>query len=108
MNFAERLKTLPPVGHLAALQLLDANGQTLATIENKPGQAGSLVVYHALAQQHGGVITPAAAALGLQWYAEHTADAQAHPGKHPNIDRLADWAAGSATYLVRPVKATAG
>lgn len=107
MNFADRLKTLPSVNHLAALQLLDTNGQTLATIENKPGQAGSLAVYHALAQRHGGVITPAAAALGLQWYAEHTADAQAHPGKHPNIDRLVDWAAGSATYLVRPVMATA-
>lgn len=107
MNFAERLKTLPSVNHLAALQLLDSVGQTKATIENKPGQAGSLAVYHALAQQHGGVITPAAAAQGLEWYAEHTADAQAHPGKHPNIDRLVDWAAGTAIYLVRPVMATA-
>lgn len=105
MNFAERLKTLPAVNHLAALQLLAQSGQTLATIENKPGQAGSLAVYHALAQQHGGVITPAAAALGLQWYAEHTQDAAAHPGKHPNIDRLAVWAAGGDTYLVRPVLA---
>ncbi len=108
MNFAERLKTLPSVNHLAALQLLETTGQTLATIENKPGQAGSLAVYHALAQQHGGVITPAAAAQGLTWYAEHTADAQANPGKHPNIDRLVAWAAGTATYLVRPVMATAG
>lgn len=107
MNFADRLKTLPPVNHLAALQMLDTSGQTRATIENKPGQAGSLAVYHALAQQHGGVITPAAAELGLQWYAEHTADAKAHPGKHPNIDRLVDWAAGTAIYLVRPVMATA-
>jgi hypothetical protein len=24
----------------------------------------------------------------LQLYAEHTADARLHPGKHPNIDRL--------------------
>lgn len=108
MNFAERLKTLPAVHHLAALQLLDPSGQTVATIENKPGQAGSLAVYHALAQQHGGAITPAAAALGLDWYAEHTTDARAHPGKHPNIDRLVAWAAGSATYLMRPVMATAG
>ena len=105
MNFAERIKTLPPVNHLSALQLLDANGQAMAVIENRPGQTGSLAVYHALAQQHGGVITPAAAALGLQWYAEHTADAQAHPGKHPNIDRLVDWAAGDAHYLVRPLLA---
>lgn len=107
MNFAERLQTLPTTSHLAALQLLDTTGQTLATIENKPGQTGSLAVYHALAQQHGGVITPAAAALGLQWYAEHTADAQAHPGKHPNIDRLLAWSAGTAHHLVRPLLAPA-
>lgn len=101
MNFADRLKQLPPVGHLAALQLLDAAGQVLATLENKPGQAGSLAVYHALAQQHSGAITPAAAAEGLLWYAEHTTDARAHPGKHPNIDRLLAWAAGSDSFGVR-------
>jgi len=65
-------------------------GEVLATIENKPGQTGSLAVYAALAAQHAGRITPEAAALGLEWYAEHTADARAHPGKHPNIDRLLD------------------
>lgn len=87
MNFAERLKTLPTVHHLAALQLLDASGQTVATIENKPGQAGSLAVYNHLAQLYG-AITGEAAKKGLELYAEHAADAQAHPGKHPNIDRL--------------------
>lgn len=101
MHFAERLKTLPSVAHLASLELLDADGAVIARIHNQPGQAGSLAVYHALAQQHGGQITPAAAALGLQWYAEHTADAQAHPGKHPNIDRLIDWAKGSRAYSVQ-------
>ena len=105
MTFAERLKTLPTVNHLDALMLLNSTGQTVATIENKPGQAGSLAVYHALAQLHGGTITPVAAAQGLEWYAEHTVDARANPGKHPNIDRLVDWAAGSASYLVRPVLA---
>lgn len=100
MNFADTLKTLPPVSHLAALQLQDAQGQVLATIENKPGQAGSLAVYHALAQRHGGAITPAAAAEGLALYGEHTADARAFPGKHPNIDRLLTWAEGSASYPV--------
>jgi len=103
MNFSERLKTLPATTQLAALQLLDAHGAVIATIENKPGQTGSLAVYAALAAQHGGVITPAAAALGLLWYAEHTVDARAHPGKHPNIDRLMAWAQGSASYAVRPV-----
>ncbi|MFP8777082.1 DUF2322 family protein [Hydrogenophaga sp. RWCD_12] len=102
MNFAERLKTLPSVAHLASLDLLDSGGQVIASLHNKPGQAGSLAVYHGLAQQHDGKITPAAAALGLQWYAEHTADAAANPGKHPNIDRLVAWSQGTASYLVQP------
>jgi len=100
MNFADTLKTLPSVSHLAGLQLLDAAGQVVALIENKPGQAGSLAVYAALAQRHG-ALTPAAAAEGLALYAEHTADAQAHPGKHPNIDRLVAWAAGTASHGVK-------
>jgi len=105
MNFADRLKQLPATTHLAALQLLDAGGQVVATIENKPGQTGSLVVYAALAALYGGSITPAAAALGLEWYAEHTADAKAFPGKHPNIDRLLAWAEGSASFGARTVAA---
>ena len=55
MNFADRLKQLPSASHLAALQLQDANGQVLATIENKPGQTGSLVVYAALAALYGDI-----------------------------------------------------
>lgn len=102
MDFAERLKTLPPVDHLASLDLLDTQGTVVATIRNQVGQAGSLAIYHALAKQHGGTIPPEAAALGLQWYGEHTSNALANPGKHPNIDRLLAWSQGSATYLVRP------
>lgn len=87
MAFAENLKQLPGVSHLSGLQLLDADGKEIALIENKPGQAGSLAVYNHLAQTFG-AITPAAAAKGLELYAEHTEDARANPGKHPNIDRL--------------------
>lgn len=105
MNFADRLKQLPSASHLAALHLLGADGQVLATLENKPGQAGSLAVYAALAALYGGRITPAAASLGLEWYAEHLADARAFPGKHPNIDRLLAWAEGSQSYAVRTVAA---
>ena len=108
MNFADRLKQLPSSSHLAALHLLAADGQVLATIENKPGQTGSLVVYAALAALYGGNITPAAASLGLEWYAEHVADARAFPGKHPNIDRLLAWAAGEKTYDVQQVAASHG
>lgn len=101
MLFAEILKTLPSIDHLAALELCEASGAVVARIDNRPGQAGSLAVYHALAQGHGGQITPAAAAQGLKLYGEHLADAQAHAGKHPNIDRLLAWAAGDAVYSVR-------
>lgn len=87
MGFAENLKALPGVSHLAAIQLVDADGSVAATIENKPGQAGSLAVYNHLGQIYG-AITVEAAKKGLELYGEHTADAQAHPGKHPNIDRL--------------------
>ena len=105
MNFAERLKQLPAATHLAALHLLDADGKAVATIENKPGQAGSVAVYAALAALYGGRITPAAASLGLEWYAEHTADALAFPGKHPNIDRLLAWAQGADSYRVQTIAA---
>jgi hypothetical protein len=87
MAFADNLKQLPAVAHLAALKLLDSQGQVAATIENKPGQAGSLAVYAALAAKHGS-INAAAAQEGLDIYAEHTTDSHANPGKHPNIDRL--------------------
>lgn len=87
MAFADNLKQLPGVSHLAGLQLLDDGGQVMATIENKPGQAGSLAVYNHLAQLYG-AIGPEAAKKGLELYAEHSEDARLNPGKHPNIDRL--------------------
>jgi hypothetical protein len=87
MAFADNLKQLPKVSHLAALNLLAADGAVVATIENKPGQAGSLTVYNHLAQLYG-AIGPEAARKGLELYAEHTDDARENPGKHPNIDRL--------------------
>jgi hypothetical protein len=37
--------------------------------------------------QHGG-LTPKAAQEALELFAEHTEDARANPGAHPNIDRL--------------------
>ena len=100
--FAANLKTLPKVSHLAALTLSDADGNAIATIENKPGQAGSLAVYNHLAQIWG-AITPEAAAKGLDIYAEHTEDARLHPGKHPNIDRLFELLRTQQTLRVKHV-----
>lgn len=86
-QFAENLKKLPGISHLAAINLLDAEGKVVAVIENKAGSQGSLAVYNHLAQTYG-AITPDAARKGLELYAEHAEDARQHPGKHPNIDRL--------------------
>jgi hypothetical protein len=102
MAFADNLRQLPKVSHLAALQLIGADGEVVATIENKPGQAGSLAVYNHLAQLYG-AITVDAAKKGLELYAEHTADAQAHPGKHPNIDRLVTLVTEGGQFRVKQV-----
>lgn len=102
MAFAENLKQLPKVSHLAALQLLGAEGEVIATIENKPGQAGSLSVYNHLAQLYG-AINAEAAKKGLELYAEHTVDAQANPGRHPNIDRLVTLVTEGGQFRVKQV-----
>jgi hypothetical protein len=102
MAFADNLKQLPKVSHLAALQLIDGEGNVVATIENKAGQTGSLAVYNHLGQLYG-AINAEAAKKGLDLYAEHTADAQAHPGKHPNIDRLIGVVASNSLLRVKQV-----
>lgn len=101
-NFAENLKSLASVVNIQRLELLDVQGARVAAIENKPGQQGSLAVYHHLHQQHGR-IDAAAAQEGLDLYAEHTADARANPGKHPNIDRLIAIADGAAALTANIV-----
>lgn len=104
--FAEAIKHLPGVSHLAALQLLEKDSDELvATIEHKTGQVGSLTVYNHLALTFG-AITPQAANKGLELYAEHTADARANPGKHPNIDRLLKLIEEGRTLRVKHVFAT--
>ncbi len=101
-DFAANLKKLPGVSHLAALNLLDAEGNVIDMIENKAGSQGSLAVYNHLAQTYG-AITPEAARKGLELYAEHTEDARTHPGKHANIDRLLAWVAEGRTLRVKHV-----
>ena len=102
MTFAETLASLPAIDHLAAIELLDRN-EVLARIENKPGQAGSLRVYHALYQEFG-AIDALAADKGLRLYGEHTADAITNPGKLPNIDRLIALAEGGQPLAVRLIQ----
>ncbi|WP_298396565.1 DUF2322 family protein [uncultured Azonexus sp.] len=102
MSFAENLKKLPGISHLAALNLLDADGNVVATIENKAGSQGSLTVYNHLAQTYGS-INVEAAKKGLEIFAEHTEDERANPGKHPNIARLLQIEAGAPALRVKHV-----
>lgn len=103
-SFADKLRQLPTITHLCALELIDAAGQVAATIDNQPGKAGSVAVYNALAAKHGS-INVAAALEGLQLFAEHTESARQHPGSHPNIDRLFEVIASGQGYTVRLVQA---
>lgn len=99
-KFSDNLAQLPAVDQVAAIELADQSGNQAGRIANQPGQAGSLRVYHWLAQTFG-AITPEAAELGLKIYAEHTQDARANPGKHPNIDRLFDIKTPAQTLQVK-------
>jgi len=86
-TFSKRLAVLESADHLQRIELFDQNGHPAGVIENKPGSQGSLKVYHHLWKKWGSIHNKAAQE-GLVLYAEHTLDAENHPGKHPNIDRL--------------------
>ena len=106
MAFANNLKQLPKISHLAAIKLLAADGSVAAIIENKTGQMGSLAVYNHLGQIYG-AITVEAAKKGREIFEEHADDARQNPGKHPNIDRLVTLVTeGSGMYRVRHKFAT--
>ena len=87
MAFADNLKQIPGVDDIEKLELLGEDGKVVATLENKPGKAGSLAVYNHLILRYR-KINAAAAMEGLTLFAEHTNDAEQNPGKHPNIARL--------------------
>ena len=102
MSFAENLKKLPGISHLAAINLLDTDGNVVAAIENKPGSQGSLAVYNHLAQTYGS-INVEAAKKGMEIFAEHTEDERTNPGKHPNIARLIAIEQGAPALRVKHV-----
>ena len=92
-TFKENLQQLPPVDGVQRIDLVDAKGHVVASIENQPGKQGSLAVYQYLKQSFD-ILDEKAAAHGLAVFAEHTADARNRPGAHPNVDRLLEIAAG--------------
>lgn len=94
MNFQDYLATFPSIDHLGGLDVQDADGKTVHHI-----------LYNALAERFDGKLDKEAAEQGLIWFAEHVADARAHPGKHPNIDLLEKVVQSGETLLLKPLAA---
>lgn len=101
-TFEENLQALPPIDGIDHIALRDANGAVVATIENQPGKRGSVAVYAYLKQAFG-TLDARAAEHGLRVFAEHTADARARPGAHPNVDRLLAILAGGEALVIEVV-----
>ena len=105
MSFQDNLATMPAIDHLSGLDILDKEGNVVHHIPNAPGKQGSLKLYHALVQEFDGKLDAAAAERGLAWFAEHVADAEANPGKHPNIDLLFKVKAENISLTLKPLVA---
>lgn len=105
-SFNENLALLPPITGLSRVELRDAAGDLVDTIENQPGKQGSLAVYAYLAKAFA-VLDATASEHGLAVFAEHTPDARARPGAHPNVDRLLVIAAGAAPLQLKVIPADA-
>lgn len=101
-TFKDNLQHLPAIDGVQRIDLVDAAGAVVASIENQPGKKGSVAVYQYLKQSFG-ALDARAAEHGLAVFAEHTADAREHPGAHPNVDRLMEIAAGGAPLAIEVV-----
>lgn len=103
-SFKDNLQQLPVIDGLGRVDLIDAAGAVVASIENQAGKQGSLAVYNYLKQAFGS-LDAAAAEHGLAVFAEHTPDARNRPGAHPNIDRLLAIAAGAEPLRIAVISA---
>lgn len=101
-SFKDNLQQLPPIDGVERIDLIDAIGTVVASIENQPGKQGSVAVYQYLKSAFG-QLDETAAEHGLAVFGEHTADASSRPGAHPNIDRLFDIAAGGGLLQIEVV-----
>jgi len=102
--FKENLTQMPAIDGIVRIDLIDAQGTVVASIENKPGKQGSLAVYNYL-QQTFGTLDAKAAEHGLAVFGEHTADARNRPGVHPNVDHLLAIAAGAPALRIDVIQA---
>lgn len=84
--FKENLEQFPSIEGIEKIDIYQ-DGVLQGTIANVDGQKGSLALYNYLLKTMG-MLDLAAARRGLELFAEHTAQARATPGAHPNIDRL--------------------
>lgn len=100
--FKDNLAQLPAIDGIARIDLIDAKGAVVASIENVQGKQGSLAVYNYLRQAFG-KLDARAAEHGLAVFAEHTADARNRPGAHPNVDRLLEIVAGGQALGIQAV-----
>ncbi|MER5172872.1 DUF2322 family protein [Thioclava sp. GXIMD2076] len=103
-SFKDNLQQLPPIDALARIELLDATGTVVDTIENEAGRKGSLAVYNYIAGTFE-ALDAKAAAHAVAVFAEHGEEAKSHRGSHPNIDRLLDIIGGAPALALRPVLA---
>lgn len=104
-SFKENLLQLPSIEGIERIDLVDAAGSLVASIENLPGKQGSLAVYQYL-QHEFGTLDSAAAVHGLAVFGEHTLDARNRPGAHPNIDRLIAIAEGGPALGITIIPAS--
>lgn len=105
--FKENLAQMASIGSIegiARIDLRNAGGAVVGTIENAPGKQGSLAVYHYLKQTFG-TLDAKAAEHALAVFGEHTADARNRPGAHPNVDRLLAIVAGGEALTIDEVAA---
>ena len=105
MNFNDYLASFPAVDHLSGLNVLDESGSVIHHIPAIAGKLGSLKLYNALAERFDGSLHAQAAEQGLLWFAEHVADAEAHSGKHPNVDLLLLIQAEQKNYRLQAIAA---
>nr|WP_295107810.1 DUF2322 family protein [uncultured Caulobacter sp.] len=101
-TFKDNLQQLPPIDGVQRIDLVDAAGTVVASIENQPGKQGSVAVYQYLKQAFG-ALDARAAEHGLAVFGEHTADARERPGAHPNVDRLLAIADGGEALSIEIV-----